>query len=163
MSKARIDDLEASILSTISGDAAISAYIPANQVQALSQLNMDFASEQIVILPPAVLVYYEGGSYDPKTLTWKLNVAEERFVLLAVARNLRGAKQAKEGGVGTERGAYDILEDLKAVFAGKKLTPATDVDVFCRLASIGFEGVSANGSFVYALHIVARGLWDNAP
>jgi len=162
MSKARIDDIEAAIIAAIQADPTLSAYIPANQVQTLSERNVDFRNEQVIILPPAVLVYYLGGNYQPKTNTWKLNLADEPFALLAVARNLRGAKDAKEGGVGGEKGAYEILEDLKTLFAGKQLTVAVGVNVSCRLVGAAFEGLGANGSLVYSLQIICQGIWDNA-
>jgi len=162
MSKARIDDIEAAIIAAIQADAVLAAYIPANQVQTLGERNVDFRNEQIIIAPPAVLVYYTGGTYQPKTNNWKLNLADEPFALFAVARNLRGAKEAKQGGPGSEKGAYEMLEDLKTLFAGKQLTVATGVNVACRLARTGFEGLGANGSMVYRLEIVCQGIWDNA-
>ena len=64
MSKARIDDIEAAIVSTVQSDATIASYVPRHQVQTLEARGVDFASGQIIVVPPAVLILYLGGNYE---------------------------------------------------------------------------------------------------
>lgn len=161
MSKARIDDIEAAIVSTIREDAALSASLAPSQVQTLEARGIDFDSGQIIVVPPAVLVLYLGGAYEAKNITRTVYEAREPFLLLAVVENLRGPAEAKRGGVGSERGAYDLIEELKTLFAGKRLTVATGVDVLLSLANVTFEGVNRNHHFIYGLEVTASGVWDN--
>ena len=162
MSKARIDDIEAAIVSTVQSDRTIASYVPRRQVQTLEARGVDFESGQIIVVPPAVLILYLGGNYEGKNITQTVYEAREPFLLLAVVENLRGAAEAKRGGVGQERGAYELIEDLKTLVAGKRLTVATGVDVLLALQNVTFEGVNRNQHFIYGLEVEARGVWDNA-
>lgn len=159
MGKPRIDDIEAAVIQAIRDDAAL-AYIADHQVQTLGERNVDFRAEQIIVVPPAVLVFYLGGRYRAQTTELALYDAVEPFLLVAVARNLKGAAEAKRGTT-AEKGAYDIVEDLKSLFAGKKLAVAPGADVRCELVGVSFEGVNQANHWAYGLEIHARGIWDN--
>ena len=160
MSKARIDDIEQAIIDAINGDTNL-AYVSKGQVQTLDQRGIDFSSGQIVVLPPAVLVLYLGGTYSSRNINNSHYTALEPFLLLAVTANLRGAAEAKRGGIDSEKGAYDLVEDLKTLFGGKKLTVATGVDVYCSLSNVSFEGINPTRHFVYGLEITVKGEWNN--
>ncbi len=161
MSKARIHHIEAAILQAVRDDAAITRYVPRHQVQTLDRRGVDFASGQIVVAPPAVLVFYLGGTYQARTVTGKSYAAREPFLLLAVAENLRGTGEAKRGAMKSEKGAYELIDDLKTLLAGRKLTVASGVDVYCFLSNVSFEGINPNGHYVYGIEVEARGNWDN--
>lgn len=160
MSRATIKDVELAILKAIRDDSALS-YVPDAQVQTVSARNVDFATNRIIIHPPAVLVYYPGGTYEPVTTPLKRYRADYRFILLALVRNLRSDEAAKHGGPAPgEKGAYDLLEDLKLLFAGKELalpSPARATTVLARDELIEAE----RGLFLYELELALRNaLWD---
>jgi hypothetical protein len=159
MGKPRIDDIEAAIIAAIQDDANMS-YIPDDQVQTLSQRTVDFAREQIVVVPPAVLLAYTGGAYLPQNIPLTAYSIAERFLLIAVAANTRGAGEAKRGS-GADKGVYDILENLKSIFAGRKLTVDIDRAVWTKLVGVTFEGINEAGHFCYGLEIeVGAMTWD---
>jgi len=84
----------------------------------------DFDAEgNLIVIPPAVLVMYggaEGLAKDVRGLSYQAN---PRWVLLAAASNLRGALEEKQGDAASgDKGVYDILDDLRALLAGKLLS-----------------------------------------
>ena len=162
MSKATIKDVEAAILKAVEDDASISAYVKKEQVQTVSERNVNFATEEIIIVAPAVLVMYMGGAYDSQTVQLKKYRAEYRFLLLAVVQNLRSAEAAKFG-TDTQKGAYDLLEDLKQLFAGKQLALPAPARALTRLVGDSLEGIGPDRKFVYGLEIMTTAtIWDAA-
>ena len=161
MSKARIDDIEVAIRKAIQDDETITSYVPKHQIQSIGEREIDFKSGEMLVVPPAVLTLYLGGAYEAKNVTETVYHAREPFLLLAVVANLRGVEAAKEGGVSQERGAYDLLEDLKTLFAGKRPTVATGVDVLISIRNVGFEGINEQRHYTYTLEILADGIWSN--
>lgn len=153
MGKPRIDDIEAAIIAAIQADANMS-YIPDVQVQTIGQRTVDFAREQIIVVPPAVLIAYTGANYRAINTPLTGYSIAERFLLIAVAANTRGAGAAKRGS-GVDKGAYDILENLKTLFAGKKLTVDTNQLLWTKLLGVTFEGINEAGHFCYGLEIEA--------
>ena len=137
------------------------AYVPDPQVQTLSLRGVDFDQEAIIVIPPAVLVAYVGGGYEPHDNTLHKHVVRHRFLLIAVAENLRGNRQAKEGDELGTPGAYGILDDLADLFAGRRIEFAGARRTYCRLAGTSFEGINPNGHFAYGLEIEVHGVWDN--
>src|SRR3990172_8819120 len=100
MAKPRLDDIEDAIIAAINADATLSAYIKSNQVQALGERGVDFARQQIVVAPPAILLFYTGGSHRARNINLTGYEHEGRWALSAVAGNLRGP-----GGERRRRGA----------------------------------------------------------
>lgn len=161
MGKPRIDDIEEAIIAAIQ-NASTMSYVQDEQVQTFAQRTIDFQNEQLIVNPPAVIVHYLGGRYVPEEVTKHRHSIAERWILVAVALNLRGSEEARLGGVDGETGVYEILEDLKAIFAGLKLTVDTDKNVYCHLVGTTFEGIASDGAFAYGLEIEVGGTtWDN--
>lgn len=159
MGKPRIDELEQAILDAIKADAALAAYVKPEQVQTLSRQGFDFASEQFVLAPPAVLVFYAGGPHEDRNIKGDQYRHCASFILMAVAANLRGAGEARRG-FGTDKGAYDIVDDLRNLFAGKELELPSLIGVkpLCFLRSVGFEAAQ-DGLVVYSLEIEVLTHW----
>lgn len=161
MGKPRIDEIEQALIDAINADATISGYIKSNQVHILSERTLNFESGQLVVVPPAILIFYAGGAHESLEATKTLYRHRGRYFLIAAAQNLRGAKEAKLGGVGSEKGAYDVIEDLRLLFAGKELSlpSSTGVKPICILGDVAFEGTQRD-LVAYSLELVVDSHWD---
>lgn len=72
---------------------------------------------------PAAYVAYQNGRYDHKTS----GVQDRHMTLsvIAVARSFRSQKAARAGRGTSEKGAYDVLEDVRAALSDQ----ACDLDI----------------------------------
>lgn len=160
MSQPEVGPIEAAIIAAIQASAALS-YVPDEQVQPVSERTVDLESVEILVSPPAVLTWYLGGQYDPTTVDAHQYAASERFLLIAVAENLRGTAEARSGALG-DKGVFEMLADLKDLFAGLKLAIGDTRPITCWLVGTTVEGRTREGYHCYGLEIEFRGPWDNA-
>jgi len=131
MGKPRIGDIEAAIIALLQTSATLS-YIVDAQIRPADG-GIDYENLEIVLGDLGILVQYDGGDYKATNHNQTAYAVDERFTLIVVAQNLRGAAAARTGVAG-EKGVYDILEDLKAVIViGRKLTVDTDKAVYLEL------------------------------
>jgi len=157
MSQARIHDVEAAILAALK-EAAPTLEVPTANIQTVSSANVDFAREQVIINAPAILLIYLGGSYEPENDTWHLYNARYSFLLQLVVEGLRGGQATREG-TPTEMGAYELIEGLKRIFAGRKLELPEGAAAYCRLMPDEYNGTDERGRFLYSLEIRCDGIW----
>ena len=162
MTRPAIDVIENALIAMIQDDASYLTYIPDNQVQSFEQ-GVDLQSMEIILTPPGVLVMYESGSYAPLDINRSSYSIDERFTLIAVASNLRGMAEAKLGS-GTEKGVYDILEDLKRLVVHNRrlaISASTDVTLIF-LSVMPFENLFYRTGFAaYGLQIkVQSSSWE---
>ena len=156
MSKARIDDIETAVIAYIALDTLMNGV----QVEGISANNADFAAERLIVTPPAVLVHYAGGNPQAGTADWHLYSVEERFTLYIVASALRDSASARQG-VATERGAYQMIEDLRTIFAGRQLfLQSGGGPAWCRFAESRFLEFDEQGNAIYALDVIVKGIWE---
>ena len=161
MGKPRIDEIEQAIIDAITNDPTMKGYIK-GKVQTLSERNTDFSREQFIVNPPQVLVFLSGGSHSQDTIEGTMYRNPLTFLLVALARNMRGPDAARRGS-GSDVGTYDILDDLRTLFAGKILTLATLGSAnapICLLGAINFESAQKN-QMAYSLEIIVNADWDN--
>ncbi len=160
--KLRIDEVEVALLAWLQQSPELN-WIRKEQIQSVGQKSVDFSSEQIILVPPAIVVAYSGGTYGGlgRDITGKRYGVREFFSVMAMAENLRGADAARRGGAITEKGAYSMLEDLKTALAGTKLTTSSGAEGYCWLLGAEFVGFNSAGHALYSLEIEVRGNWDN--
>lgn len=98
---------------------------------------------------PAVYVQYTAGTDIPLTAnSYKM---EREFVLLLAAKSLRGASEARQKGI------YDLLDNLRSLFAGVSLGvegcdivhPASDRPL-----------ILEKNRIIWALNIKVIGKWE---
>ena len=158
MTRPGIDLIEAKLILALQGSTDLST-IPDTQIMSVDR-GVDFDKWEVVIAPPAILVQYDGGGYEPKNTDDSAYRIVERFTLVAVGAALSGIGAAKQG-------VYDILEDLKvAIVANRKLSLAADKSIFLRLVGIVvFDNLFYSfGCAAYGLTIEAYGsTWDYIP
>lgn len=127
-------------------------------VEPISERSFDFARGDFVVVPPAVLSFFLTSELTSRDLQRTTYNYIPRFLLFAVARNLRGIEEEKLGGPAAgEIGAYQILHDLKTTLAGLRLTlPGASAQPVVELAGEALEAFTADFS-VYALELILRG------
>jgi phage gp37-like protein len=168
MTRPGIDTIDAALIAMLQASATLS-YVPDNQIQEFDSRAYDFESAELIVTPPAILVSYEGGSYVPKNHDNSSYAIDERFTLIAVAENLRGSAEARQGGVGaTEKGIYEMIEDLKSVIVtNRKLEIDSTTHKYVGLVlgnTVIFENVFyRSGQAAIGLQIQVTGTrWDIA-
>ena len=102
-----IEEVEDAILATLSADATLSGY-----VRTFDRLPWERAGEigRLVKRYPAVLVAYAGGEDS----SGNFGVCDHagRFVVWCAARNLRSPGAAAAGVTASEKGVYEMLDDV---------------------------------------------------
>lgn len=151
----KLAEIEDAVLDTVKTAAALN-YL--RTIETISERSFDFARGDFVVVPPAVLSFFVASELSSRDLARKTFSYDPRFLLFAVARNLRGVAEEKKGGPeGSEIGAYKILHDLKTTLAGKRLALASSTfQPVCELTSESLEAFTADFS-VYALELIVRG------
>jgi len=79
--------------------------------------------ETIALQLPAAYVAYEGGEYEH--LVSGVQDRTMLFAVLAVVANYRGEESVRHG-MGAEKGAYDLLEDIRAALSDQDCGIAMD-------------------------------------
>ena len=161
MAQNRIDDIEQAIIDAIKADATLSGYL--ETVETISDRAFDQNTAQFALRAPAALVFYAGGPLNARTTQLKSYSHDAKFVLIAVAKNLRGPAAAKRGDSASgAEGAYDLVMDLMKLLGGARLTLAGGGDVVAELLSVSPEEISlSKGHSVYSLVVQTRACWDN--
>jgi Bacteriophage Mu, Gp37 len=108
----KIADVELALISTLSADAGIQALKA--QVQGLSSRQFD-EQGNIIMTPPAVLVFFEQGQEDVKGDTVRTTYqADYLFCLFCGASDLTSTDKERSS-------AYELLAAVRAAIAGKRL------------------------------------------
>lgn len=151
----KLAEIEDALLDTVKTAAALN-YL--RTVETISERSFDFARGDFVVVPPAVLSFFITGDLSSRDLQGRTYSYAPRFLLFALASNLRGVAEEKKGGpTSGEIGAYKILHDLKTTLAGKRLTLASSsFQPVCELARESLEAFTSDFS-VYALELIVRG------
>ncbi len=166
MTRPGIDIIDSALIALLQGASTLS-YVPDNQIQEWER-GIDIDTMQIIVAPPAVLIAYEGGQYAASNHDNSAYRIDERFMLIAVASNLRGLADALNGSVGTEKGVYEILEDLKSVIvANRRLTIDAPTNKRVSLVLVGTVVIEnlfyQNGFAAMGLQLQVTGTsWDYA-
>ncbi len=151
----KLAQLESALLDTLRAEPTLN-YL--RTLEPVGERSLDFARGQFIVVPPAVLSFFLAGVLRSRDLSARTYDYQPRFLLFAVARNLRGAAAEKSGGPGTDEiGAYELLDDLKAALAGRRLaTPEGGSPPQVELAGEQLEAFTAVYS-VYSLEVTLRG------
>jgi hypothetical protein len=151
----KLAELESALLESMRTAPALS-YL--RTVEPVSERSFDFARGDFVVVPPAVLSFFLAGALRSRDLSARTYDYHPRFLLFAVARNLRGVAEEKLGGpVAGEVGAYQILHDLKSTLAGARLAAGGGSSLpLVELAAEQLEAFTPECS-VYSLEILIRG------
>jgi len=148
-------ELETALLDALRAEPAL-AYL--RTVEPVSDRSFDFASGNFLVVPPAALSFFLASQLRSRDLAASTYDYNPRFLLFAVARNLRGTQEEKAGGPTPEEiGAYQMLHDLKSALAGRRLELAgASFQPVVELAAESLEAVTADFS-VYSLELLLRG------
>lgn len=148
-------ELETALLDALRAESAL-AYL--RTVEPVSDRSFDFASGNFIVVPPAALSFFLASQLRSRDLAARTYDYNPRFLLFAVARNLRGTQEEKAGGPTPEEiGAYQLLHDLKSALAGRRLELAgASFQPVVELAGESLEAVTADFS-VYSLELLLRG------
>lgn len=160
MAKPQIADIEKALLAAIRSEPAL-AFL--KTVEALSSSSLDFATQQFVTVPPAVLVLSIGGPHEDRVVDGTLYRHRGRWLLFAAARNLRSAEAARLGGIGAdEKGVYEILDALRDLFAGKQLeiSGLAGPAPVCYLRNLTFEQAQPDGLVIFSLELEVVSHWS---
>jgi len=150
----KLAEVESALLVLLRTAAALS-YV--KTVEPVSDRSFDLARGNFLVVPPAVLSFFFSSRLGARDLAARTYDYEPRFLLFAVARNLRGAEEEKLGGPGSEYGAYRLLHDLKTTLAGARLTLASGgVQPVVQLAAEQLESFTSDFS-AYSLEVLVRG------
>lgn len=158
MGKPRIDELEQAVIDAIKADATLSGYL--KTVAALSRSNLDFSTERFIGVPPMVLVFYAGGEHESRNVVANAYRHPARFTLYAAASNLRSDDAGRRGALG-EKGCYDLLDDLRQLFAGTELTLPSNSGVkpYATLGAVAPAQIQDDMA-VYSMEIHVMAHWD---
>ena len=151
----KLAEIEDALLTAVQNAPALS-YL--KTVEPASDRSFDRATGQFIVVPPAVLTMLLASQLRSRDLSARTYDSNPRLLLFAVARNLRGAREEKFGdSVTGEVGAYQLLDDLKSILAGLRLTlPSTSAQPVVELAAERLESFTAEFS-AYSLEVTVRG------
>jgi len=71
--------------------------------------------EELLVQCPAAYVMYDGGDFEEGA--GEALDRDMTFSVIVVAKNVRGGDEARHG-KGSEKGAYDMIEDVRAALTG---------------------------------------------
>jgi phage gp37-like protein len=83
---------------------------------SIDEFQVDDVAE-LVIRSPAAYVVYKGGEYE--SLPGGVQDRVMVFLVIAVAKSARGG-DAPRHGAGGDKGAYDMIEDVRAALSGER-------------------------------------------
>jgi hypothetical protein len=136
----KLADVEQSLIDTLKADAGITALNA--QVQGLSSKDMDDQGN-IIVTPPAVLVFFEQGQDVVSGDTVRTTIqADYSFCLFCGAADLTSTDKERMG-------AYAVIAAVRAAIAGKRLqldAGATTTGPV-GLAGITLEQFDTNGAW----------------
>lgn len=140
-----IDQVEDAILARLNGQIA---YL--KTCTSLGEWLSDLADlEDITIRYPAAYLFYDGGEYDQDA-----NVVQDRrmrFTVLVMVKSLRGQEAARHG-QGAEKGAYDLLDDVRAALSNQAC--GLDIDPLLPVDEAAVEGTREQA--IYAIRFETR-------
>jgi len=149
-----ISDVETALLALLRSAPALA---PVKTIEPVSDRSFDLARGNFLVVPPAVLTFFFSSALRSRDLAARTYDYAPRFLLFAVARNLRGTEEEKLGGPGGEAGAYQLLHDLKTTLAGARLALAGGgFQPVVELAAEQLESFTPDFS-AYSLEVVVRG------
>ncbi|MBI4462678.1 MAG: DUF1834 family protein [Acidobacteria bacterium] len=150
----KLAEIETALLSTLRTAPALS-YV--KTVEPVSDRSFDLARGNFVVVPPAVLSFFLSSLLRSRDLAARTYDYAPRFLLFAVARNLRGIEEEKIGGPGSEFGVDRLLHDLKTTLAGARLSLASaGFQPLVELAAEELQSFTSDFS-AYSLEILVRG------
>lgn len=150
----KLAEVEDALLDTLRAAPALS-YV--KTVEPVSDRSFDLARGNFLVVPPAVLSFFLSSPLRARDLVARTYDYSPRFLLFAVARNLRGLEEEKLGGTAGEIGAYQLLHDLKTTLAGLRLTlPGSSFQPVVELAGEQLESFTSDFS-AYSLELLIRG------
>ena len=150
----KLAEVESALLALLRTASALT-YV--KTIEPVSDRTFDLARGNFVVVPPAVLSFFFSSRLAARDLAARTYDYAPRFLLFAVARNLRGAEEEKLGGPGTEFGAYRLLHDLKTTLAGARLALSSGgVQPVVELAAEQLESFPADFS-AYSLEVAIHG------
>jgi Domain of unknown function (DUF1834) len=141
----KIDDVEKGIIAVLKADAGLVALKV--QVQGLSSRHFD-EQGNILVTPPAVLVFFNSGTEDSKADTVRTTYqVDYDFFLFCGAADISSTDNERSS-------AYAVLAATRAAIAGKRLSldGGNVLSGPVGLAGIAPEQFDANGAW-YSQHI----------
>jgi hypothetical protein len=136
----KLADVEKGIITTLKADAGIIAL--AAQVQGVSSKQFD-AKGNIIVMPPAILVFFEQGQDEMKGDTVRTTYQSDYyFCLFCGAADLSSTDNERNS-------AYALIAATRAAMAGKRLAldSATNLTGPVGLAGITLEQFDDNGAW----------------
>ena len=151
----KLAEIENALLTAIENAAALN-YL--KTVEPASSRSFDRGTGQFVVVAPAVLTLLVSSQLRSRDLAAGTYDYQPRFLLYAVASNLRGVREEKFGDAVTgDIGAYQVLDDLKNELAGLRLTlPGSPAKPVVELAAERLESFTPE-SAAYSLEVTVRG------
>ncbi len=151
----KLSEIENALLTAVQNAPALS-YL--KTVEPASDRSFDRTTSQFLVVPPAVLTLLLATQLRSRDLQAKTYDYAPRFLLFAVASNLRGPREEKFGDVVTgDVGAYQLLDDLKTALAGLRLTlPSGGAQPVVELGAERLESFTPEHS-AYSLELTVRG------
>ncbi len=151
----KLAELETALLDALRTAPALS-YL--KTVEPTSDRSFDRATGNFIVVPPAALTLLLSAQLRSRDLAARTYDYAPRFLVFAVARNLRSPRAEKFGGAAPEEiGAYQMLDDLKRTLAGLRLTlPSANFQPVVTLAAERLESFTPDFS-AYSLELVVRG------
>jgi phage gp37-like protein len=136
----KIADVEQGLIALLQADAGLAALT--KQVQGLSSKQWD-EQGNILVIPPAVLVFFEGGSDTGSGDTVRMTYdAEYMFAIICGATDLSSTDKERAG-------AYALLGAVRAALAGQRVQVdgGSSSSFPLKLAGITLEQFDANGAW----------------
>jgi len=136
----KLADVEQSVIATLKADAGIVAL--GAQVQGISSKQFD-AQGNIIVNPPAILVFFEQGQDQTKGDTVRTTYQSDYyFCLFCGAADLSSTDNERNS-------AYSLIAAARAAIAGKRLSldGGTDLTGPVGLAGITLEQFDDNGAW----------------
>ncbi|HKV94885.1 MAG TPA: hypothetical protein VJW20_20235 [Candidatus Angelobacter sp.] len=136
----KIADVEQSLIAALQADAGIQGLKA--QVQGLSSKHFD-EQGNIIVLPPAVLVFFEAGKDDGKNDTVRTTYQTDYdFCLFCGAADLTSTDKERTN-------AYILIATVRAAIAGKRLAldGGDNLSGPVGLNGITWEQADANGAW----------------
>lgn len=109
--------------------------------------------EDITIRFPATYVVYEGGIFSHEMSG--VQDREMTFSVIAMAKNLRGDREARHG-KGAEKGAYEMIEDARAALTNYAC--GLDIDPLLPTDEESIEGTDQMAAYGIRFKTRCRGI-----
>jgi Domain of unknown function (DUF1834) len=136
----KIADVEQGLLTLLGANAGIQAIT--KQVQGLSSKNFD-EQGNVLVVPPAVLVFFEGGADTPSGDTVRMTYdAEYSFGIICGAADLSSLDKERSS-------AYALVAAVRAAVAGQRVQVdgGASSSFPIKLAGVNLEQFDANGAW----------------